>query len=60
MKVLTVASVMLLPGSLVAGILGMNFPAEFFKEPGLFWVALAAILGIGIVTFAVAKSRDWI
>lgn len=60
MKVLTVASVMLLPGSLLAGVLGMNFPAEFFKEPGLFWVALAAIISVAVVTFAVAKYRRWI
>jgi magnesium/cobalt transport protein CorA len=60
MKVLTVASVMLLPGSLLAGVLGMNFPAEFFKEPGLFWVALAAIITVAVVTFGVAKHRRWI
>jgi Mg2+ and Co2+ transporter CorA len=60
MKVLTVASVMLLPGSLLAGILGMNFPVEFFDEPNLFWVALAAIVTVAVVTFAVAKLRRWI
>jgi Mg2+ and Co2+ transporter CorA len=59
MRVLTVASVMLLPGSLVAGVLGMNFPAAFFDDPALFWVAVAAILGIALVTFAVARLRRW-
>lgn len=60
MKVLTVASVMLLPGSLVAGVLGMNFPAEFFNEAGLFWVAVAAIVAIAVVTFSVARYRSWL
>jgi magnesium/cobalt transport protein CorA len=60
MKVLTVVSVMLLPGSLLAGVLGMNFPAEFFEEAGLFWVALAAIVAIAAVTFGVAKHRGWL
>jgi magnesium transporter len=60
MKVLTLASVLLLPGALIAGILGMNFKVGLFTHPELFWVALFAILGIAAVTLAVARTRSWI
>jgi Mg2+ and Co2+ transporter CorA len=60
MKVLTIVSVMLLPGSLVAGILGMNFPAAFFEHDWLFWVAVVLIAAVAIVPLALAKLRGWI
>ena len=34
MKVLTLASVILLPGALIAGVMGMNFKVGLFDEPG--------------------------
>jgi Mg2+ and Co2+ transporter CorA len=37
MKVLTLASVILLPGSLLAGVMGMNFKAPLFPHTFLFW-----------------------
>ena len=60
MKVLTLASVILLPGALIAGVMGMNFKVGLFDEPAFFWVVLAVIVGIAPLTLAVAKSRDWI
>jgi Mg2+ and Co2+ transporter CorA len=60
MRVLTVVSVMLLPGSLVAGVLGMNFPAPFFEEPRLFWLAVTAIGAIAVGTLVVARLRRWV
>ena len=60
MKVLTLASVILLPGALIAGVMGMNFKVGFFAEAALFWVVVAAILGIAPVTLALAKLRKWI
>jgi Mg2+ and Co2+ transporter CorA len=60
MKVLTLASVILLPGSLLAGIMGMNFKVSIFTHPALFWVVLGVIVMIGVVTLAAAKARDWI
>ena len=38
MKVLTLTSVILLPGALIAGVMGMNFKVGLFDEPMLFWV----------------------
>lgn len=60
MKVLTLASVILLPGSLLAGVMGMNFKVSVFTHPTLFWVVLGVIVTIGVVALAVAKARDWI
>ena len=40
MKVLTLASVILLPGALIAGVMGMNFKVGLFDDSSLFWVVL--------------------
>ena len=60
MKVLTLTSVILLPGALLAGIMGMNFKAGLFDHTVLFWVVVAVIVGIAPLTIAVAKHRNWI
>ena len=60
MKVLTLTSVILLPGALIAGVMGMNFKVGLFDEPWLFWVVIAAIVAIAPVTLGLAKQREWI
>jgi magnesium transporter len=60
MKVLTLASVLLLPGALIAGILGMNFKVGLFEHAGLFWVVVALIAALAAATVAVARTRRWI
>jgi magnesium transporter len=60
MKILTLTSVILLPGALIAGVMGMNFEATIFEWSWLFYVVIATILAIAPLTFAVAKRRDWI
>jgi Mg2+ and Co2+ transporter CorA len=37
MKVLTLASVILLPGALLAGVMGMNFKVGVFNYTWMFW-----------------------
>jgi magnesium transporter len=60
MKVLTLASVMLLPGAVLAGLLGMNFDVELFTHAWLFYVVIVVILlGAGLA-LAAAKLRRWI
>ena len=59
-KVLTLASVIFLPGALLAGIMGMNFKPGLFTHPMLFWVTVAVILSIAIVTVVAAKVRHWV
>jgi magnesium transporter len=60
MKVLTLASVILLPGAVLAGVMGMNFKVGLFDNASLFWVIVAAIAGVGLLTLGVAKLRHWI
>ena len=60
MKILTLTSVILLPGALIAGVMGMNFEASIFESSWLFYVVIATILAIAPLTFAVAKRRNWI
>ncbi|MFL6203889.1 MAG: CorA family divalent cation transporter [Acidimicrobiales bacterium] len=60
MKVLTLASVILLPGALVAGVMGMNFKVGLFEHDYLFWVVLAVIVCVAPLTVAIAKQRRWI
>jgi magnesium transporter len=59
-KVLTLASVLLLPGALIAGVMGMNFRIGLFENPDYFWLVLVAIAGIAMLTLAAAKARSWI
>ena len=61
MKVLTLASVILLPGALIAGVMGMNFKVGLFDNPILFWFVVAAIAAIAPVAIGrSAKRFDWI
>jgi magnesium transporter len=60
MKVLTLTSVILLPGALLAGVMGMNFQVGIFDHEALFWVVLAVIIAVAPITLVVAKLRKWI
>ena len=61
MKVLTLASVILLPGALLAGVMGMNFKVGLVRQT---LSCSGCVLGlsslIAPLTFGVAKHRDWI
>jgi magnesium transporter len=60
MKVLTLATVVLLPGSVIAGVMGMNFRVGFFENPTFFWIVLVAMAVIAGATIAVARMKRWI
>jgi magnesium transporter len=60
MKVLTLVSVLFLPGALLAGVMGMNFQVGLFDQTYLFWVFLALIAGLIVVTLVGARMRKWI
>ena len=60
MKTLTLVSLLLLPGTLLAGILGMNFKVGIFDHAELFWVALALIAAVALGTLVVVRQRRWI
>ena len=61
-KVLTLASILLLPGALLAGVAGMNvnFGLQTFVHSALFWVVVASIVLIAMATLAFARLRRWI
>jgi magnesium transporter len=59
-KVLTLVSVLLLPGAVLAGVLGMNFEVGFFDNPAYFWVVVAVIVAFVVATLVAARVRRWI
>jgi magnesium transporter len=60
MKILTLTSVILLPGAVIAGVMGMNFKVGLFAASWLFYLVVALILAIAAITAGVAKIRGWI
>jgi magnesium transporter len=60
MRLLTLASVILLPSVVLAGIMGMNFKVALFDEPSLFYVVIGAMVLMAVATLAVARWRHWL
>jgi magnesium transporter len=61
MKVLALATVLLLPGSLIAGLLGMNVAIPLSKDDvAAFWLVVGSILLLALAVLAFARYRRWI
>lgn len=60
MKVLTLVTVILLPSTVLAGVMGMNFKIGLFDLAWMFWAVIAAMLGIAVLVLSVARGRRWI
>lgn len=61
MKVLALATVLLLPGSLVAGLLGMNVSVPLPQDnPVSFWIVIAGVLLFIVVLLVAARLRRWL
>jgi Mg2+ and Co2+ transporter CorA len=60
MRILTLASVILLPSVVLAGIMGMNFKVPLFDEPNMFWVVIGAMLAMAAATVGIARWRRWL
>jgi magnesium transporter len=60
MKVLTLVSSILLPGVVLAGIMGMNFKVSIFDDPTNFYLVIGAMVGLSLGILAIARWRDWI
>ncbi len=61
MKVLTLATVLLLPGSLIAGLLGMNVIVPLGKDdPTSFWFVVVAIAVMALAIVLAARARRWL
>jgi Mg2+ and Co2+ transporter CorA len=60
-KVLTITTVLLLPGSVIAGFLGMNVQVPLDKDSPLsFWIAVGAFALLALVVLLAARLRRWI
>ncbi len=60
MKVLTLVTVILLPATVLGGIMGMNFDVGLFEVTWLFWFVLVAMVGIAALVLSMARQRRWI
>ena len=61
MKLLTLATVILLPASVLAGIMGMNFKLGLFDLVLVFWSGDRCLMvGIAVLVLSVARTRSWI
>ena len=61
MKVLALATVLLLPGSLIAGLLGMNVTIPLSKDDvAAFWFVVGVIVVLALGVLAFARFRRWI
>jgi magnesium transporter len=60
LKILTVASVLFLPGSLLAALLGMNFDVGVFDHAVLFWWVVGLVVTVIVATVVVARQRRWV
>lgn len=60
MKLLTLATVILLPASVLAGVMGMNFKLGFFDLGWMFWAVIGAMLSIAMFVLSIARNRSWI
>ena len=60
MRVLTLASVILLPSVVLAGVMGMNFRVGLFENADLFWVVIGLMLVMAVATVVVARVRGWL
>ena len=54
------ASVVLLPASVLAGVMGMNFQAPVFADPNNFYVVVGVMLLVALGTLGLARFRGWI
>jgi len=60
MKILTLASVILLPSAVLAGVMGMNFRVGLFENPDVFWLVIGVMAVMAVSTLLVARWRGWL
>ncbi len=61
LKIFSVATVVLLPPSVIGAIFGMNFDRIPFAQTGWgFWGALGLMAASAVIPFAFFKSRGWL
>ena len=59
-RILTAASVILLPLTLIASIYGMNVPVPGENEPYAFWVVVGLMLMMLVILMVIFRRRGWL
>jgi magnesium transporter len=61
-KLLTLVSILLLPGALLAGVAGMNvnFKPDAFADSALFWLVIGTLVAITVSSLVLVRVRHWI
>jgi magnesium transporter len=59
-KRLTVASVALLPPTLLAGVMGMNSLPRALVTGQAFWISTTTMVGLALAVLTLARLREWI
>jgi magnesium transporter len=59
MKRLTVASVALLPPTLLAGVMGMNSLPSALINGSAFWISTAVMAALAFTVLTIARLRNW-
>ena len=60
MKLLTLVTVILLPATVLAGVMGMNFQVGLFDLVWMFWAVIATMLAIAVIVLSIARAQGWI
>ena len=60
MKVLTLVTVILLPATVLGGVMGMNFEVGLFDWAWMFWAVIAGMFGIAVLVLSIARTQRWI
>ena len=60
MLLLAAATVVLMPLTVISGILGMNLPIPFAHEPWAFWAVCGGLAAMGVAIYLFMKKQKWV
>ena len=60
MKILTIFSAVMIPMTVYSNILAMSADIPFGKNPHAFWIHLAIMLFLSVITISIFKIRKWL
>ncbi len=59
MLLLAAATVVLMPLTVISGILGMNLPIPFADQPWAFWAVCGGLAAMAVAIFLFMRKRKW-
>ncbi len=60
MLLLAAATVVLMPLTVISGILGMNLPIPFADQPWAFWAVCGGLAAMGVAIYLFMKKQKWV